>query len=101
MFLENVIKMYINVKKMNINEMIIMQNETDYYYKWWRDLHCLISDENFKEQMYFIYFSHEIFCCDEFNFKMNKLFRCSRMQKVKSLQKLRLSSSSSHKTNYR
>ena len=33
MFLENVIKMYINVKKMNINEMIIMQNETDYYYK--------------------------------------------------------------------
>lgn len=33
MFLENVIKMYINVEKMNINEMIITQNETNYYYK--------------------------------------------------------------------
>ncbi len=33
MSLENVIKMYINVEKMNIDEMIIMQNETDYYYK--------------------------------------------------------------------
>ena len=33
MLLENVIKMYINVEKMNIDEMIIMQNETDYYYK--------------------------------------------------------------------
>jgi len=35
MLLENVIKMYINVEKMNIDEMIITQNETDYYYKWW------------------------------------------------------------------
>jgi len=33
MSLENVIKMYINVEKMNIDKMIIMQNETDYYYK--------------------------------------------------------------------
>jgi len=33
MLLENVIKMYINVEKMNIDEMIITQNETDYYYK--------------------------------------------------------------------
>ena len=70
MLLENVIKMYINVEKMNIDEMIIMQNETDYYYKWWRDLHCLISDEKFKKQMYFIHLLHETFHCDEFNFKM-------------------------------
>jgi len=33
MLLENVIKMYINVEEMNIDEMIITQNETDYYYK--------------------------------------------------------------------
>ncbi len=33
MLLENVIKMYINVEEMIIDEMIITQNETDYYYK--------------------------------------------------------------------
>ncbi len=70
MSLENVIKMYINVEKMNIDKMIIMQNETDYYYKWWRDLHCLMSDERFRKQMYLIHFSYETFHCDEFNFKM-------------------------------
>ena len=70
MSLENIIKMYINFEKMNIDEMIVTQNETDYYYKWWRDLHCLMSDERFKEQMYLIRFSHETFRCNEFNFKM-------------------------------
>lgn len=70
MLLENVIKMYINVKEMNIDEMIITQNETDYYYKWWRDLHCLMSDEKFRKQMYLIHLLHETFHCDEFNFKM-------------------------------
>ncbi len=33
MFLENVVKMYINVEKMNIDEIIITQNKIDYYYK--------------------------------------------------------------------
>ena len=33
MFLENVVKMYINVEKMNIDEIIITQNKIYYYYK--------------------------------------------------------------------
>ncbi len=83
--------MYINVEEMNIDEMIITQNETDYYYKWWRDLHCLMSDERFRKQMYFIRLLHKTFRCDKFNFKMKykTVVQTSESQNEQTVQMLK------------
>lgn len=43
MFFDNAIKMYVTTDQTDIDEEIIQQRHEDYYYKWWRDLHCLMS----------------------------------------------------------
>ena len=42
-FFDNAIKMYVTTDQTDIDEEIVQQRHEDYYYKWWRDLHCLMS----------------------------------------------------------
>jgi len=45
--------------------------ETDYYYQWWRGLHCLMGKEGLDAGLYMVRLSFENFRCPKFTFKVS------------------------------
>ena len=63
-------KMWIDDETMNVNEVRVEFEKDDYYYKWWRELHSLMSKKKLNAKLYEHRSSHEKFKCENFDFKI-------------------------------
>ncbi|MCJ1471979.1 hypothetical protein MMC13_000623 [Lambiella insularis] len=61
-------KIYVQAGEVDVDG--ILCTDPGWYYGWWRGIHCMMGDEGYQADMYWVRPSHENFKCKGFGFRV-------------------------------